>query len=326
MKEPMNNKRMHNREIKGLNHSQVSILVVDDEQSILEMLSDFLGEDEGYIVSRAPDGEAGLEKMRKQHFDIVLMDIRMPKMDGHTLIKKARQLGIETDFIIMTGYGTIESAVKMMKMGAVDYLTKPFNLEHVLFVIEKTSERRHLIETAKQVEYYKRLSRMDGLTGLYNHRFFQQMLESEIERARRLQHRLSLFIIDIDNFKIYNDSQGHPEGDKALKNLAGIFRSTCRKYDVIARYGGEEFSIISPETSKDAAEKLGERIRKKVEEFDFFREECMPGGKFTISLGLASYPDNASNRIELIEQADQALYKAKEQGRNRICSTSHSTG
>ncbi len=322
MKEPTDNDTVDFREIKELNHSQVSILVVDDEQSILEMLSDFLGEDEGYIVSKAPDGEVALSKMRKQHFDIVLMDIRMPKMDGHTLIKKARQLGIETDFVVMTGYGTIESAVKMMKMGAVDYLTKPFNLEHILFVIEKTTERRRLLETAKQVEYYKKLSRMDGLTGLYNHRFFQQMLESEIERAKRLEHNLSLFIIDIDHFKYYNDSLGHPEGDRALKNLAEIFRSACRKYDVIARYGGEEFSIISPETPQDAAIKLGERIRSKVEEFDFFGEECMPGGKFTISLGLASYPDDASNRIELIEQADQALYQAKEQGRNKLCSIS----
>jgi diguanylate cyclase (GGDEF)-like protein len=306
-------------EPQEFNYSKVSILVVDDEQSILEMLTDFLMDDKGYVVDKASDGLSALEKLKKQHFDIVLMDIRMPRMDGHTLIKEARQLGIDTDFIVMTGYGTIESAVKMMKMGAVDYLTKPFNLEHISFVVERTIERRRLLETAKQVEYYKRLSRMDGLTGLYNHRFFQQMLESEIERARRLNHTLGLFIIDIDNFKNYNDSLGHPEGDRALKNLTGIFRSTCRKYDIIARYGGEEFSIISPETGREDAIRLGERIRKRVEEFEFYGEDCQPGGTLTISLGLACYPDDADTRVELIERADKALYKAKETGRNKLC-------
>ena len=295
-----------------------SILIVDDEEPILQMLSEFLGEEEGYLVDTAQDGEESLELLKKRHFDIALLDIRMPKMDGHTLLKRAKELRSETDFIIMTGYGTIESAVEMMKLGAVDYLTKPFNLDHISIVLRKTVERRTLLETASQVEYYKELSRMDGLTELYNHRFFQQIMESEMERAKRLKHPLSLFIIDIDYFKQYNDTQGHPEGDEALKQLAMIFKSTCRKYDIIARYGGEEFAVISPETKRSQAKKLGERIRRNVENNSFFGEEALPGGKLTISIGLATYPENSETRTGLIEKADEALYAAKKKGRNRL--------
>ena len=158
----------------------------------------------------------------------------------------------------------------------------------------------------------------DGLTKLFNHRYFQERLEQEVRRSRRYNHAISLIIADIDFFKIYNDQFGHPRGDKALKTVANIMRGLTRETDILARYGGEEFVIILPETTKEEAAGLARRICSAIEEEDFFGKEALPDGRFTISLGVAAMPDNAENKQDLIEAADKALYQAKKQGRDQV--------
>lgn len=159
----------------------------------------------------------------------------------------------------------------------------------------------------------------DGLTGLYNFRFFKKRLYDEMLRAKRYKHSLSLILFDVDNFKNYNDTLGHPAGDRALKKIAELVKSSVRKSDIAVRYGGEEFCIILPEEDIQAARMFGERFRKKIEDYQFFKEEVQPGGKLTISLGEATYPEDAESMQDLIEKTDAALYKAKNLGRNRIC-------
>lgn len=171
-------------------------------------------------------------------------------------------------------------------------------------------------------QFYQKLERIsitDGLTGLYNFRYFEKRLRDEVARARRNNRFVSLVILDVDHFKNYNDTLGHPAGDRVLKQLAKILKRSIRETDIAARYGGEEFCVILPEVGEKGALSFGERLRKKVEEFPFDREDIQPGGKLTISLGSASFPTDAKMVRELIIKADAALYQAKNMGRNVMC-------
>ncbi len=171
---------------------------------------------------------------------------------------------------------------------------------------------------AQALEATLELAITDGLTKLFNHRYFQERLEQEVRRSRRYNHPTSLIIADIDFFKTYNDQFGHPRGDKALTTVANIMRGLTRETDILARYGGEEFVIVLPETTKEEAAGLARRICSAIEEEDFFGKEAMPDGRFTISLGVASMPDDAGGKQDLIEAADKALYQAKKQGRDQV--------
>jgi len=164
----------------------------------------------------------------------------------------------------------------------------------------------------KSTEY---LSITDGLTGLYNHRHFQEQLEVEVKRGQRYDLNLSLIMIDLDHFKEFNDSYGHLEGDTLLRKIAQILKSSLRETDFVARYGGEEFAVILPETNKEGASIAAERVRRALSEQTFGEV----GAKMTVSLGVASYPDDACLRAALIRKADEALYRAKREGRNRTC-------
>lgn len=163
------------------------------------------------------------------------------------------------------------------------------------------------------------ISVTDEMTGLYNYRFFRKQFEDEMSRARRFNHLLSLIIFDVDHFKNYNDSLGHPAGDEILRRIAKLLKSTIRQSDIAARYGGEEFCIILPEEDMEGAICFAERFRKKIENYPFPNEDVQPGGKLTISMGISSFPKHADEVQELINKADAALYKAKHKGRNQIC-------
>ncbi len=176
------------------------------------------------------------------------------------------------------------------------------------------------LENARLFEETRTLAITDGMTGLYNHRYFLESMGNEFERAKRYKRPLSLLMIDVDFFKNYNDAHGHQKGDEVLKGVAGILKRSVRKSDFVARYGGEEFAVILPETERPMALALAERIRKEVESTGFPGGETQPLGKISISLGAATTDDVTTKGIEeLIKTADNRLYQAKEQGRNRVC-------
>jgi diguanylate cyclase (GGDEF)-like protein/PAS domain S-box-containing protein len=162
------------------------------------------------------------------------------------------------------------------------------------------------------------LSVTDGLTGLFNHRFFYDRLEEELKRAERFGHSLSVIILDIDFFKHYNDTQGHLMGDVVLRDVAVCLKQSIREQDIAARYGGEEFTVILPETDRTSAREIAERIRETIEAYPFLHKESQPNGNLTVSLGCATYPYDAKEAIGLTKCSDDALYKAKDGGRNRV--------
>lgn len=293
------------------------ILIVDDEDEIRQVLMDFLRLD-GYAVSAASDGYTALASLERERFEVVLTDLVMPQMDGLTFIKTAHQQGHEAAYIVMTGFATWDTAIEAMKLGAADYLPKPFHLELLRLVVARAFEKRELVARAKQAEMYEKLAHTDGLTELYNYRFFQQLLAIELSRARRFQRPLALIMLDVDHFKSYNDLHGHQAGDGALRQLARLLKRSSRSYDLVARYGGDEFAIILPETGKSTAMEVAERIRSSIAARPIDGDGLVPATRVTASLGMASFPQDAGDESELIRKADGALYHAKARGRDRL--------
>jgi diguanylate cyclase (GGDEF)-like protein len=182
---------------------------------------------------------------------------------------------------------------------------------HAAVALERTS-------FYQRSEDLRKISITDSLTELYNRRFFQDRLTEEIERAKRYPQSLSLIMLDIDNFKKYNDTYGHQAGDEALRITAGILRNSIRNIDVVARYGGEEFAVILPMTEASAAKDIAERIRGGVDCRYFPDEFLRSTVKLSVSLGIASFPQDADNLFDLIRNADKALYVAKVGGKNVV--------
>ena len=176
------------------------------------------------------------------------------------------------------------------------------------------------VSNALLYEKTMELSKTDGLTGLKNHREFKEAFSAEILRAKRYQRPVSLLMMDIDYFKNYNDAHGHPQGDILLKKLAELMKENLKDTDVVARYGGEEFAILLLETAKDQAEQIAERLRNMIEWCRFPKETTQPDGKLTVSIGLGAFPDDGDTAEQVLHAADEALYKAKEAGRNRVVS------
>jgi diguanylate cyclase (GGDEF)-like protein len=176
-----------------------------------------------------------------------------------------------------------------------------------------------VIENARLYEETERLALTDEMTGIHNYRRLQSRLSDEFRRANRYHRPLSLIMLDIDAFKQYNDTHGHMKGDIILRELAQLLARVTRDVDFIARYGGEEFMIVLPETGKDEATRMAERIHREVRNHGFHLAETQPLGRLTVSLGVATHPEDTMDRDELVEFADRAMYQAKREGRDRVC-------
>lgn len=194
-----------------------------------------------------------------------------------------------------------------------------FSSDDVDLFTEISSDLANAIEKAKVYEETKELSMKDELTSLYNRRYFNETLESEFIRAKRYGRTFSIIMVDIDNFKVYNDNNGHLKGDDALVKTANILRKTVRKSDTVARFGGEEFIILLPEIDHAGALKAAENLRAAVQKAKYFNEEAQPRGEFTITAGVSTFPDKVESVIDLIDYADKALYTGKALGRNMVC-------
>lgn len=175
------------------------------------------------------------------------------------------------------------------------------------------------IENSQLYEKTVMRAHMDSLTELWNHGYFQYILHTELEKAGAIQMPLSLVMLDIDDFKIYNDTLGHQSGDKILKELATLLKNQSRKMDYVCRYGGEEFTVILPLTDEKEAFMIAERLRENIKRHTFVHEEILPNKKLTVSIGISSFPKSGSAPSELIRASDKTLYEAKNKGKDNTC-------
>jgi len=307
---------------------QISILVVDDEESIRDIVTQVL-EDDGHTLFSVSSAEKGLEVLSKEKIHLVITDIRMDGMDGIALLEKIKASNSHIEVIIMTSHASLETSVKSLRAGAFDYLMKPFdNIESISTIVNRVIEKltqehqsKEIVENLKdENKELNHIAQRDGLTQLYNHRFFKERFTEEVSRANRYNHELSLIFLDVDHFKIFNDRNGHPAGDKLLTILAKLLQDRVRTVDIVARYGGEEFVIVLPETQKKGALTLANAVRKQISEYPFTGRENQPEHKVTVSIGIATYPHDGMSAEALIKHSDDALYLAKRNGRNRVCS------
>jgi len=312
----------------------VRILIAEDEETLRRVIVEVLTDD-GFDVTAAPNGETALELFRSNPFPVVVTDIVMGRMSGIELLHRVKVVDPDTVVVIMTSHASLDTATSALRDGAYDYLVKPFDdLDTISSVVNRAAEKsdlarsnRELIASLQQnttqlTEVNSKLQELadrDGLTGVYNHRFFRRALDMELARAARNKRSFSILFMDLDHFKRYNDANGHLAGDELLRSFVAIVNEGCRATTTLARYGGEEFVVLLPDTPIVGARCYAERIVRSVAAHAFLGGEGQPGGRVTVSIGVATYPDDGVTAESLLVQADQALYRAKESGRNTVC-------
>jgi diguanylate cyclase (GGDEF)-like protein len=237
------------------------------------------------------------------------------------IIKPVRALSRETEKLEKD---IVRSVSKISRPEKDEIRNLKFTFKNMALRIEAYTEHLEQLVKGRTLELesaMKKLEEMavtDGLTSLYNQKHFKEILEFELKRAKRSGQKYTLQMIDVDDFKIYNDNNGHLEGDECLRTIGEILKKNLRTTDIIGRYGGEEFTVLLFDTDKSDGIITGEKVRKVIEETFFHGGSKQPLRKVTVSIGVATYPDDASDPHDLIEKADSAMYEAKKAGKNRV--------
>ncbi|HPG38983.1 MAG TPA: diguanylate cyclase [bacterium] len=302
------------------------LLIVDDTLANISVLRSFLATD--YELTIANSGAAAIELIEKEKPDLILLDVMMPGMNGYDTcqIIKNNVINFYIPIILVTALNEVEDKIKGIESGADDFITKPVNKHELLARVKSLLRIKYLHdqlqEKVKQLEETKEILRelatKDGLTDIYNYRYFKDTLSKEIERARRNKSQFTLIMFDIDFFKNYNDTYGHLAGDEVLRTIAGLIKRNIRSIDTAARYGGEEFALIFPETDKMAGKIVANKLKDLVDNYRFNLDNARPNGKISISVGVSTFPHNGTTSEELIECADRRLYIAKANGKNQV--------
>ena len=295
------------------------ILIIDDSRLIAHVAKAVLSK-RGHEVVLAQDGLSGLQTAMSEQPDIILLDLIMPVMDGYQVCQSLKEEDStkEIPVIMLTSKAEPADKVKGLEMGALDYVTKPFDEGELVARVNTQLQLKELREALQEKNrQLQELANRDGLTGLYNHRYFHEQLSKDFLRARRYHEFLSCIVLDIDHFKKFNDTYGHQTGDVVLSNLGDVIKESIRDSDFAARYGGEEFALVLYHTDETVALEVAERLRRTVEGHEVRDEGTVLN--ITISIGVATFPhEQITEAKQLVECADKALYRAKENGRNRV--------
>ncbi|XDD48927.1 diguanylate cyclase [Leptospira sp. WS92.C1] len=319
-----------------------SILILDDAQENCMLMQGILRKS-GYKETHAtqsPDEVIAWLSLKSQdppqkEFSLILLDILLPGITGIEILKMIREKDQLKDIPVIMITALKESNVlqEAFDSGAIDYVVKPFDGNELLARVrsalrlfdemtrrkEREKELESLTDQLQEVNaHLLAIARTDGLTSLYNRRYFDEVLATEWKRCWRTGNSVALLMLDIDHFKLYNDTYGHQAGDHCLKQVALAIRDCARRAgDLAARYGGEEFAIILPETTESNAVIVSRNILERVEKLSIPHSASKTDSIVTVSIGMATLSPNPENSIvELIERADKALYLAKEEGRN----------
>ena len=299
----------------------MTVLIVDDSVMIRQLMQTILKRIGVTVVTAANGLEAvDLLDSLDGSLDLILTDYLMPLMHGDEFCKLVRQKSSldQVPVIVVSAISNAEIILSFFKSGATDYLSKPFIREELLARVEvQLRARQYVKQVEKLNQRLEYLANHDELTGIYNRRYFQEILEQKFAKAVRCDSELSCLFLDLDYFKKINDAYGHTFGDQVLEEFAAIIRISSKKSDICARYGGEEFVVLLPQTNLDSAVSCAEMIRAKTESHAFQDGQYLR--QVTCSIGVASFqvhkPDSGK---KLVGMADTALYAAKQQGRNQV--------
>lgn len=290
--------------------SKPQLILIEDDANAAALLVRHL-EKAGYAVRTAESVASARELVREYDWDLALLDRGLPDGDGMTLCRELREEHPHGYIMMLTGYDSEESKVESFEVGADDYLVKGAGMPELLARIRAGLR---IVELQKAL---LELTVTDGLTSLKNRRAFEQELIDAYEHGRRYDRALAIAIIDLDHFKNINDTFGHQAGDAVLRSVAQVLDHGTRQSDFVARIGGEEFAIILPETELEEAVRFAEKIRTTLENSTIRTGDV--AHHVTVSIGIAAMPHSSvRSGEELYHAADQALYRAKARGRNRV--------
>ncbi|MGL5007825.1 MAG: GGDEF domain-containing response regulator [Plesiomonas sp.] len=297
---------------------QPLLLLVDDSRASRLLLASIL-KSFGQIM-HASNGEQALLFSRESIPDIILLDIEMPEQSGIDVCQQLQSDPLTQDIpiIFVTGTHDPYKEVEGLAVGAVDFIYKPY---HAAIIRARVSTQLKLKRLSDQL---RQLVNLDGLTGLYNRRAFDNRLSVELPRHCRSQQPLGLVMIDVDHFKAYNDNYGHLAGDQCLKAIAHCLQQSARRAgDMVCRYGGEEFAIILPTMTLEALHEYGQWLCEQIRALQLPHVSSKTSPYVTISVGIATTMHTGISVEMLIAHADQALYYAKTHGRNQSASYTH---
>jgi len=330
----MNNKTNKKNDQDGEIQKKGDILIIDDQIENIQFLSTVLT-DHGYEVRRVLSGKQALKVIEYDPPELLLLDIMMPEIDGYEVCRQVKNntKTSQIPIIFLSAKQLLSEKIKGFKVGGVDYITKPFLVAEVVCRIEthlKIYRYQNLLNeeiiARKKVEQelliankkLKQFANIDGLTGIYNRRYFDDLLSKEWYRLRREKQPLSTIMIDIDCFKQYNDNYGHLRGDEVLRAIALAIKSTLqRPSDFVARYGGEEFVVVLPNTDLEGCVIICKHIVEKIKELGVPHAHSLISKYITVSMGVCSLiPSVDLTPYILIDKSDNALYRAKREGRN----------
>jgi diguanylate cyclase (GGDEF)-like protein len=315
----------------------LKVLFVEDNEearvAILALLSNFFDD-----IAVAKDGKEGISLFKADSFDIIISDIRMPNTNGLEMIEQIRQINNSVPVIISTAHKETDLLLESIKLGVNGYLLKPINFKQLKQVIKQICEKIYYKRKAKQYEEnleklvnertqeleiakskLVEMANKDPLTNLYNRRYFNDVADTLLSMAHRQQQEFSIFMLDIDRFKLINDTYGHNAGDVVLKKLSNLLTTSIRQSDVAIRFGGEEFVVLLPNTNIDGAVLIAKKLKEAIENIEI-KIPNIDIIKFTVSIGISQCDcsKNAEVIDDLVHKADEALYEAKRAGRNKI--------
>lgn len=307
----------------------LKVLVVEDSKVTLKVLCNFLERMGINQLLTAETGTAAIELYRSEQPDIILLDAQLPDIDGFEIARQIRAKERKDDWtaiIFLTSMTKDADLARGIEVGGDDYLLKPVS-EVVLHAKVRAMQRlvemqRSLVFLTQQLnaanKELQRLSTIDGLTGIPNRRMFDELSIREWRRCERMKKPIALVMLDIDNFKLFNDEYGHQAGDDCLRAVAAqVARAAPRAADLAARYGGEEFVLVLGETDADGARWVADNVRQHVSELGILH--ATPSRRVTVSCGVASVlPQSGLSFETLLRSADRALYQAKEAGRDKV--------
>lgn len=307
------------------------ILIAEPEDAFRSELARAL---DGHEVFEALSADAALAALREKPFPLVVTNLLLGNTCGLRLVERARELDPDALAVVTIDRPATGEISRALEAGAYDWLARDAGRAQKKAVLRRAIERvtlarenLNLLSSLKRnVEAFgfqnRKLEEMatrDGLTGLFNQRYFREALELELSRCRRHERKLSLVFADVDFFKKYNDTQGHLAGDALLTTLADLITGASRRSTVVSRHGGEEFVLLVPETDRPGVRAYAEKLRVTVATHPFPGREALPAGKVTMSFGVATFPDDGEDAEALLKHADDALYRAKNSGRNAVC-------